>query len=367
MMSGTVPLARRHLTRQRLRLALSAGGVGLALLMILALDGIYTAILDRVTAYPDNQGAPLIASQRGVSTMHMSTSTIGRADVERLARDPRVERAEPILYTTLLLGRDRQAVSYVIGFRERGGPWEITEGRGKPRGAEIVLDERTASQLGVGVGSRIGVLGADLRVVGLAGGASSVITGLSFVDYDTFARAVGTPGAASYVLVWPRDGDPGGVARELERDHRLTVQTREQFSGKERQVISDMSTGLIRGMLAIGIVVGLAVAAVSIYTATVARLNEYAVLKAIGMRNRALYSLVSRQSLLTVAGGLALALALVAVLAVGVPLLAPSVNLVVSPGAVARTAGAAALIALVAAFIPARRVARVDPASVYRR
>jgi hypothetical protein len=43
-----------------------------ALLMILALDGIYAAILERVTAYPnnhgappypDNQGAPLIASQ----------------------------------------------------------------------------------------------------------------------------------------------------------------------------------------------------------------------------------------------------------------------------------------------------------------
>jgi putative ABC transport system permease protein len=139
-----------------------------------------------------------------------------------------------------------------------------------------------------------------------------------------------------------------------------------QFSGNERQVISDMSTGLIRGMLMIGIVVGLAVAAVAIYTATVARLGEYAVLKAIGMSNRSLYSLVSRQSLLTVLGGLGLALALVAVLAFGVPLLEPSVNLVVSLGAVARTAGAAALIALLAAFIPARRVARVDPASVYR-
>ena len=224
-MSGWVPIAWRNLSRQRLRLALSVGGVGMALLMILALDGIYAAILDRVTAYPDNQGAPLIASQRGVSTMHMSSSTIPRRAVERLQSDPRVERAEPILYTTLLLGRERQAVSYVIGFRGGGGPWEIVEGRGRPRAGEIVLDERTADRLGLRVGSRVGVLGSDMRVVGLAGGADSVLTGLAFVDYDTFARAAGTRGSASYVLVWPRGGDPSDVARALERDHRLTVQT----------------------------------------------------------------------------------------------------------------------------------------------
>ena len=255
----------------------------------------------------------------------------------------------------------------MIGFRGGGGPWELVEGRGDPHGAEVVLDERTADRLNLAVGSHVGVLGDDLRIVGLAGGASSVVTGLAFVNYDTFARAARTRGSASYVLVWPRSGDPGTVAGDLERDHRLTVQTREQFSDNEQQVISDMSTGLIRGMLTIAIVVGLAVAAVSVYTTTVARLGEYAVLKAIGMSNRSLYSLISRQSLLTVMGSLALAVALVAVLAVGVPLVEPSVNLTVTAGAVARTAGAAALIALLAAFVPARRVARVDPASVYRR
>lgn len=366
-MSGAVPVARRNLTRQRVRLALSVGGVGMALLLILALDGVYAGMLDRVTAYPDNQGAPLIASQRGVATMHMSSSTIPAAAVERLARDPRVERAEPILYTTLLLGRERQAVSYVIGYRSAGGPWNITEGRGRPRGAEIVVDEITADRLGIRVGSRIGVFGHDLRVVGLAGGASSVVTGLSFIDYGTFTRAARTEGAASYVLVWPRAGDPADVAGELQRDHPLTVQTREQFAENERQVVSDMSTDLVRGMLLIGIAVGLAVAALSIYAATIARLREYAVLKAIGMSNRSLYALVSKQSLLTVAGALVFAVMMVGLLAFGVPLLEPSVILVVKTGAVARTAAAAAVIAMLAALIPARRLAQVDPASVYRR
>ena len=365
-MTGAVPVARRNLTRQRVRLALSVGGIGLALLMILALDGVYASILERVTAYPDHQGAPLIASERGVSTMHMSSSTVPKRTVEGLASDSRVEEAAPILYTTLLLGDKQQAVSYVIGFRDRGGPWDMAEGRADPEGAEIVLDERTAERLNLEIGSIVKALGFDLRVVGLADGQASAITGISFVDYDAFARAARTRGAASYVLIWP-EGDKGDTAAALARDYGLTVQTREQFSENERQVIEDMSTGLIRGMLVIGIVVGLAVAALSMYTATLARLNEYAVLKAIGMRNLALYALVSRQSLLSVAGGLALALVLVTAMVVVVPVVSPSVELAVGTEAVLRAAGAAALIALIAAFIPARRVAHLDPATVYRR
>ena len=364
-MSAKVPIARRNLSRQRLRLALSAGGVGMALLLILALDGVYAGILDRVTAYPDNQGAPLIASQEGVETMHMSSSTIPLRTVRELQRDPRVERADPILYTTLVLGEQRRAFSYLIGYRDGGGPWEMASGRARPKSAEVVLDERTAERLGVSLGGSIPVLGLPLRVVGLASNAATIVSGLAWVDYDAFDRAIRARGAASYVLITPR-GDPPSAAAELERDYPLTVQTREQFSANERQVISDMSTGLIRGMVVIGVVVGLAVAALSIYTATTARLREYAVLKAIGMRNRNLYALVSRQSLLTVAVGLALALALVAALAWLVPALEPSLLISVSPDAVVRTALLAALIAVAAAAIPARRVAKLDPASVYR-
>ena len=368
-MRGSVPLARRNLAGQRVRLALSVGGVAAALLLILTLDGIYGALLERVTAYPDNQGAPLIASQRGVETMHMSNSTIPRRSVEALRRDTRVRRADPILYTSLVVGRERRAFSYVIGFRGGGGPWGMTSGRRTPRGAEVVLDERTAERLGARVGSTVSILGVPLRVVGLAGGdAASVVSGLAFIDYEAFATATRAAGAASYVLVTPRGGSPGAVADELERSYpSLTVQTREQFSANERQVVSDMSTGLIRGMVVIGVVVGLAVAGLSIYTATTARLREYAVLKAIGMANRSLYGLVSRQSLVTVGAGLALALILVLLLGALLPLIEPSVAIQVTSSSVARTAAITVLIGLVAALVPARKVAKLDPASVYRR
>lgn len=366
-MIRTVPLARRNLLRQRVRFVLSVAGVGMALLLVLSLQAIYNAILDQVTAYPDNAGAPVIASQPGVQTMHMSNSAIPLAVVRRLKRDPRVERAAPILYVSIVLGERQPVVSYLIGYRDGGGPWAMAKGSSRPRGDEIVLDEQTADRLGIGLGAPVTALGRRLEVVGLARDTTSVLTTISFVDYSTFARAAGVRDTASYVLIWPRDGlAAGDLAAGLQRDYPLTAQTREDFAEHERQVISDMSTGLIRGMIVIGFVVGLAVAGLSLYTATTARLREYAVLKAIGMRNARLYALITRQAFLTVGAGLALALALLWALAEAITRLSDSTSFVLTFGSVVQAIAITAAIAVVAALVPARRVAQVDPASVYR-
>lgn len=366
-MIGAVPLARRNLTRQRLRFALSASGVGLALLLILALEAIYSGVLKQVTAYPDKAGAPLIVSQRGVETMHMSSSALPLGVVRRLQRDARVARAAPILYSSIVLNGRQPVFSYLIGFRRGGGPWEMVSGRARPPRDGIVIDEISADKLGVGIGDRLRVAGGLLRIVGLARGTFSIISSVSFIDYSTFERLEGAAGSASYVLVWPRRGlSPEALASELNDDYRVTAQTSAGFSGHERQVVSDMSTELIRGLVTIGFVVGLAVAGLSIYTATVARLREYAVLKAIGMRNRNLYAMISRQALLTVGTGFLVALALLALLNVAIGAVDPSISMLLTSEVLVRSALATTAIGAVSAFLPARRVARVDPASAYR-
>lgn len=367
-MSGRVPLASRNLLRQRMRLALSVMGVGLALLLVLALDAVYSGVLRQVTAYPDNAGAPVIVSQPGVETMHMATSAIPAPVVDAIRRDPRVARADRILYVTVVLGERTPAFAYLIGYRGAGGPWEMAAGRKPPRPGEIILDEQTAERLGVHVGGEVRALGRDMRIAGLAKGTANIVSSVAFVDFDTFRRAAKSRAGASYLLVWPRAGlDAGGVARDIERGYPVTAQTRGEFSTAERRVVSDMSTGLIRGMLVIGFIVGVAVAALSMYTATTSRLKEYAVLKAIGMRNRALFAMVSRQALMTVGGGLLAALLLLAAMAFAIPRVEPSVTVVVEAGSLFRIILVTATTAVIAALLPALRLARLDPATVYRR
>lgn len=366
-MTGTVPLVRRNLLRQRLRLALSLGGIGLSLLLVMSLNAIYDGVLRQVTAYPDHAGASVIVSQRGVETMHMAMSSIPGSIVTRIRRDPEVARAAPILYSTVVLGRTRPAAVYLVGYRGAGGPWEMAAGH-RPRPGEIVIDEDAADRLGVGIGDHVNALGHSLRISGLARGTASVVTSVAFVDLETFRRAARMRSGASYLLVWPRPGlDATAVARRLQRRYPVTAQTRQQFSNAERSIVSNMSTGLIHGMIVIGFIVGLAVAALSMYTATTSRLREYAVLKAIGMQNTRLYGMVLRQALMTIGGGLIAGLALLAVLTVVIPAASPTVTMVVTPDSVLRVAVVTAAIAAVAALLPAVGVARVDPASVYRR
>lgn len=366
-MIGAVPLARHNLMRQRLRFALSAAGVGLALLLILALEAIYNGVLSQVTAYPDHQGAPVIVSQRGVETMHMSSSSLPLGIVRRLRRDPRVARAAPILYSPITLNGREPVSSYLIGFRRAGGPWEMASGRARPGRDGVVIDQITAERLGVGIGDRLLIAGGRLRIVGLTKGTFSIISSVSFIAYSTFVRLEGAAGSASYVLVWPRRGvSPGALVPHLNAAYPVTAQTSGGFSSHERQVVSDMSTELIEGLVSIGFVVGVVVAGLAIYTATVARLREYAVLKAIGMRNRSLYGTILRQALLTVGTGLLVALALLALLNAVVGRVEPSISMLLSSDILARAALATTLIGAVAALLPARRVARVDPASAYR-
>ena len=76
--------------------------------------------------------------------------------------------------------------------------------------------------------------------------------------------------------------------------------------------------------------------------------------------------MVARQATLTVGGGLALALGLLAAMTVVIPAVEPSLTMAVTAGSLLRVIAITGVIAVVAALLPALRLARVDPASVYR-
>jgi ABC-type antimicrobial peptide transport system permease subunit len=68
-----------------------------------------------------------------------------------------------------------------------------------------------------------------------------------------------------------------------------------------------------------------------------------------------------------VVAGFLLALAFVWVLAAILPSLSPTLVLAIRTGDVAQALGVAAAVTLAAAAFPVLRVARIDPASVFRR
>ena len=124
-MHRTVPMARRSLFHDGRRAALSIAGIAVALLLVLVLDGIFAGAMERVTAYIRGLPADLVVSQRGVRTMHMSSSSLPADTVAQARAVPGVAWAETIRFTTVVVASDRGSqLSYVIGVEPggRGGP-----------------------------------------------------------------------------------------------------------------------------------------------------------------------------------------------------------------------------------------------------
>lgn len=368
-MRRSVPIARRNLTGQRARFVMSVGGVGLALLLVLALNAVFAGATRQVTAYIDNSGADAVISQRGVTTMHMSNSALPLTLVDRARRVRGVQSVAPILYRSIVLATPKaEATTYLIGYRDGGGPWGEVEGARKPPPGGVVLDRRIAERLGVGIGARIAVAGRRLRITGLMQGTTSLVSSVSFLDFNTFARAAGADGSASYLLVRARRGvSATALKRALESAlPGTTVQTRSQFAEQERRTVSDMSTTFIGGLTLVGFIIGVAVAGLSLYTSTAVRLREYAVLRAIGLGSRALYMIVLRQALAIVGLGLVVGIVLLGGVALLVSAIAPQVGLLMTSGDLLEAAVITFVIGVLASLFPARRLAKVEPATIYR-
>ena len=120
-------------------------------------------------------------------------------------------------------------------------------------------------------------------------------------------------------------------------------------------------------MVAIAFVVGVLVVGLVIYTATIERRREYGALKAIGARNRTLYRVVTIQAVIAAVAGAVLGVGLAYGAGAGPHGLAAAVpRRRSSPRRSAVVLASSLLMALLAALIPARSVARLEPAEVFR-
>jgi putative ABC transport system permease protein len=370
-MIGRVPLARRALFQDRRRAALASGGVAAALLLVLMLQGIFDGAMHQVTAYLRANPADVVVSQRDVRTMHMSVSVLDPDTVARVRQIDGVAWAEPIRYTTtfLVAGDGNQQLSYVIGYDTatgRGGPQHLTTGRA-PHAGEIAVEKVAADRLGLRIGTRVAVFGDQFTVSGLFRGGTTIANSIAFITTDDFAARRGH--AVAYILAGASPGIGAGDLR-----HRLatalpelTVQTRDEFARQEASLVRDMSADLMRIMSIVGLLIALAVIGLALFTLTLAKLREHAVVKALGGRTRRLAAVVFAQAAWSVA--IAVVAATVLAIALGrlVERVSPAITIAVEPASVIRVAIGALVVGAAGAVVPLRRVVAVDPASAFRR
>ncbi|HXV43514.1 MAG TPA: ABC transporter permease [Anaerolineae bacterium] len=365
-------LAWRNLAQSRTQFSLGVGGVALALLLMLALDALLTGTGENLVAYITQSEADIFVAQEGVKNMHMAASAISRRDVSLASHAAGVASASPILYmASPVKAGGANVLSYIVGFdpaEPLGGPREVIAGTAALQEDEVIVDGVVARSLGLDLGDEVEILGETFTIAGLTEGLTNIINSVTFIRLQDFQKLSGSE-AVSYALLEVKPGyDPDAVAAAItaRNDDDVNALTRSDFAREERQIIQDMSVEVINIMNLAGLLIGLAVTALTLYTSTLHKRQEYGVLKAIGARNGQLYTVVIAQAVLSLTLGAGIAVGLVWLLGLALPLAIPNATLVLTSQAVLRVGLAALLIGVIAALAPAWQMARLDPARVFR-
>ena len=368
----SVPLARRQLGHEPLKLVLALLGVTLAVALVGLLFGLREGIRRQVTTFVDNAGAQIYVAPRDTrSFVTGGPPTLPASLARELERAPGVGDAGAVLSSLGVLRlHDKRVATLLIGFEPDGlgGPWRMREGRAPRRPGEIALDRVMAEAHGLGRGDAVEVRGRRLKVVGLTDKTASWMTPIVFVTRREAAAMQGTAESASFVLVRGDGPEPQTLAERLQqRFPRLNVMTRAELAANDRDLMSRSFNSPLLVMVLIALAIGALVIAITTYGFVAERRREFGSLKAIGATNGRLYRVVSVQALAIATTALAAGVLLQQGAAAAIEALWPKFLFVSLPSHYVVVVGAAFVMGLVGALVPARVLARLDPAEVFRR
>ncbi|WP_296446823.1 ABC transporter permease [Rhodoferax sp. UBA5149] len=331
-----ISLAGRDILHSWSKFVLTGIGLGLLIGVTLTMAGVYRGMVDDALMLLNNSGANLWVVQKDTQGPYAEASSL-RDDVYRsLLGMPGVARAANVTYLTMQVRREAADVRAMVVGAEPGQPGEpgyLIAGRHITRNHyEAVADVKT----GFSVGDVIKIRRHDYSVVGLtqrmvsSGGDPMVFIPLADAQEAQFLKdndaiqndrartaanpALNRPGVpglleavqasqssnhnVNAVLVQIEPGfEAEQVAEPIRRWKHLQVFTREQMEDILVAKLIATSAKQIGMFLVILAIVSAAIVAFIIYTMTLGKLREIAVLKLIGTRNRTIASMILQQAL----------------------------------------------------------------------
>ncbi len=373
-----VDLAIKILLDDKPRFATTVTGVAFAVALVYVQVGLFVGLLASASVTIDRMDADLWVVAHNTPNVDFA-NPFPETLASRVRSVPGVARADNLIvwFTTVALpgGAKESVVLYALeDFRRWNLPWKVLEGdvADLRRGPYVFLDDSASRRFGpFRVGEYREFSGRRLKIIGRTDEARSFTTSpVAFLDYR-LAQSL-TPDEldrrTTYVVAKLAPGaDARAVAAAIRK--RLPyhdVHTRAEWSKLSRDYWIE-STGLGLTMfltVSLGCLVGVIVVAQTLYTSTTEHLAEFATVKAIGGRDRTIYGVIVEQA--AIAACLGYLLGSGATLA-SIPLLARiDMPLVVSPELAATIFVGTLGFCLLASAWSFRRIARLDPAIVFR-
>jgi len=371
-------VARKNLFAERTRLAISVGGVALSVFLIGILLSLFRGWSQQVGSFVEDVPADLWVTSDGTTDFAAAASVLPDSLKVPLGLVPEIDTVSPLIVRPMEMNRaedksgntfDVQLVGYdpTIGL---GGPLAIVEGKAVPGPGDIIVDIEMSQRHGVKIGDAIVQGTKSLTVVGYSSGGDFIYTQVAFVTLDTaidFLDLDNQGQRTFFVLTLDDPSQRDHLRRRLElAAPGIDFISGEEFAEETRARILGNVLPILIVVLIVAFVVGIAVAGLTIYTATVEKSREYGILKAEGFTNPFLYRVVFEQSLVTGVLGFLVGAGLTLFVAPFAQDIVPQFVVFVRWQDILGIAGATLVMALIAAYIPIRRLTNIDPVTVFK-
>jgi putative ABC transport system permease protein len=379
-------LAIRYVLEDVPRLVASLAGIAFVVALVLVQAGIYSSFVRSTTLLIDQSDAQIWVGSNEMSYLEI-TLPIRYDAAARIRSIAGVEHAEPLAVRSAVRQSASGVLDYVrvIGFEPAGSSVHLgvpAQTFAAMKLGDFATDATQLPLLGAGgIGATGTIRGIPARVAALTHGTQPIVSP-TFL-YASLGSAVawsplslgeimgGTPAAdspISYVLVRLRSpSDAATVRAAIERAlPGARAFSRDEMAAITRAFwIKRTNIGFILALgAAIGALVGAIVVGQILYVSVNEHVREYAMLKAVGIADRALYGAIAWQAVaLAVLGylpGLALSAAVVYVAGV-----TRGLYIAISPLDGLLAFGVALAICIGAALLAMWRAVRIDPALVF--
>jgi len=381
-------VARKNLFSERTRLAISVGGVALSVLLIMLLLALYRGWDEKVGGFVEASDIDVWVASEGAKDFLAAASLLPAGGQEGQQAAQYLDSRSDIEKWSQLIVRQMEGVKVevegegqeklgkemnlqYVGFDLEtglGGPIEIKEGRGDPGANEVVVDEALDKRYGVGLDDIVRAGGTDWKVVGVSKGGDFVATQTVFVNHEQAQLALKMEEKTTFVVIQMTDtADIQDFRDTIERNSpELVTFSREEFATNTRERVLSNVIPILLMVLGLAFIVGLAVSGLTIYTATVEKQREYGILKAVGFKNSFLYRVVLEQSLVTGVLGFVIGVGVTFVITLFASDFVPQFVTYVRPVDIAFVAVVTLIMSAIAAYIPVRRLASIDPVAVFK-
>ena len=363
----------RELISAPQQLLASIAAVAGAFALVLFFEGVFAGESEQIVALIDRTDADVWVMQKGVSNMHMTTSFLSDWKIDAVADVEGVEKVTPILYlNSVIEAGGRNWFSFVVGIEQgdpRAGPWLGAGGATLPGPGEAIVPDIFALNAGREIGDKVRIVGREFTVAGFSAETFSMANSITWVTMADLSDTMSTIGSVSYLLVDAKPGVDASVlaARIMGEVEKLNAMTRAEFSARDFSVAVQMGLEIVWIMTIIGGAVAVLLTGFIVHSHVSERERELAVMKALGVRDRAIWLSVMAQALVIGMAAYALAVALIYL---AIPLTAaflPKISLGMTNEALLRAGITALTASLLAAIIPVRRVLGVDPVSAFQQ